>query len=244
MRSISISIICIFCITNLFGQANNANLTITQLQGHFYIYESYNTWKGNRIGANAMYLVTDSGVVLFDTPWDSTQFLPLLDSIQARHNKKVMLCIATHFHEDRTGGLAFYSSRNIKTYTTAYTDELSKSKGMKRAKFTIEKDTTFTVGQYSFQTFYPGKGHAPDNIVIWFVKQKILYGGCLIKSVDDTTLGNLSDASVTDYATTVKKVMDKYKAPAFVITGHGNYENTNSLKHTFKMAKKLSKQKK
>lgn len=239
MRSITIAIICIFYMAKSFGQTSNVNLKITHLTGDFYIYESYNYWKGNRIGANAMYLVTDNGVVLFDTPWDSTQFQRLLDSIKVRHNKEVVLCIATHFHEDRTGGLEYYSRKNIKTYTTVFTDEMSKVNGKKRAVFLMEKDTVFNVGQYTFQTFYPGKGHAPDNIIIWFEKEKILYGGCLVKSVNDEDLGNLTDASVADYATTIKNVQQKCRKPKYIITGHDDYKSKNALKHTLKMAEKL-----
>ena len=239
MRTIISFLICFFYLAKLSAQTNNDILKISHLKGDFYIFETYNYYKGTRIGANAMYLVTDSGVVMFDTPWDSTQFQPLLDSIKAKHNKNVVLCFATHFHEDRTGGLEYYRQKNIKTYTTFFTDSMSKKKGMKRAEFLIKKDTVFTVANYSFQTIYPGKGHAPDNIVIWFEKEKILYGGCLIKSVDDKTLGNLSDASVTDYAATIKNVQQKCKRPKYIITGHNDYKSKKSLKHTLKMAEKL-----
>jgi metallo-beta-lactamase class B len=186
-----------------------------------------------------MYLITDNGAILFDTPWDTTQFQPLLDSIKAKHNKNAVLCIATHFHEDRTGGLEYYKQWGIKTYTTRQTDELSSKRGMKKAEFLIATDTFFRVAQYSFQTYFPGHGHAPDNIVIWFEKEKILYGGCLIKSVEDDNLGNLSDASVKDYAATLKNVQNKCKSPEYIITGHGDWTSTKSLDHTFKMAQKL-----
>ncbi len=239
MRHIKIAVVLLFCLSSACAQNDHPNLKISPLTGNFYIYESYNYYKGDRIGANAMYLVTGNGVVLFDTPWDSTQFQPLLDSIKARHNKEVVLCIATHFHEDRTGGLEFYRQRNIKTYTTFFTDSMSAKKGMKRAEFLMGKDTIFNVGQYSFETFYPGKGHAPDNIVVWFKKEKILYGGCLIKSVDDENLGNLSDASETDYAATVLKLKQKCKRPKFIITGHGSFQSLKSVNHTLKMAEKL-----
>ncbi len=241
MHLITTAIISIFCLSNSFAQNNAPNLKISPLTGDFYIYESYNYWKGNRISANAMYLVTNNGVVLFDTPWDSTQFQPLLDSIKARHNKEVVLCIATHFHEDRTGGLEYYTRKNIKTYTTVFTDEISKVNRKKRAQFLMEKDTVFNVGQYSFQTYYPGKGHASDNIIIWFEKEKILYGGCLVKSVKDENLGNLSDASVADYPTTIKNVQQKCKNPKYIITGHDEYKSKKSLKHTLKMAEKLKR---
>ena len=239
MRTIISILICFFYLAKLFAQTNNDNLKISHLKGDFYIFETYNYYKGSRIGANAMYLVTDSGVVMFDTPWDSTQFQPLLDSIKAKHNKNVVLCFATHFHEDRTGGLEYYRQKNIKTYTTFFTDSMSKKKGMKRAEFLMKNDTVFNIANYSFQTFYPGKGHAPDNIVIWFEKEKILHGGCLIKSVDDKTLGNLSDASIPDYATTIKNVQQKCKGFKYIITGHNDYKSKKSLKHTLKMAEKL-----
>ena len=186
-----------------------------------------------------MYVVTKDGVVMFDTPWDTTQFQPLLDSINVKHNKKVILCIATHFHEDRTGGLEYYRQGGIKTYTTRQADELSQKRGMKRAEFLIDTDTVFTVGQYSFQTYFPGQGHTPDNIVVWFEKEKILYGGCLIKSVGDRDLGNLSDANVKEYATTVKNVQGKCKNPKYIITGHGDWTSTKSLNQTLKMAEEI-----
>ena len=103
----------------------------------------------------------------------------------------------------------------------------------------MEKDTVFSVAQYSFEIYYPGKGHAPDNIVVWFEKQKILYGGCLVKSTEDNTLGNLSDASIPDYANSIKNVLAKCRKPRYIITGHGSYNSKKSLKHTLKMAETL-----
>ena len=84
-----------------------------------------------------------------------------------------------------------------------------------------------------------GPGHAPDNIVIWFEKEKILYGGCLIKSIEDTTLGNLSDADIKAYATTIENVQRTCKKPKHIITGHNDWTNTKSLKHTLEMARQL-----
>jgi metallo-beta-lactamase class B len=186
-----------------------------------------------------MYLVSDEGVVMFDTQWDTTQFQPMLDSITARHNKNVIMSFATHFHEDRTGGLAYYRQKRIKTYTTKKTDELSASRGMKRAEFLMEKDTTFNIGGYLFRVIYPGEGHAPDNIVIWFEEEKILYGGCLVKSTADKSLGNLGDANVKEYAATIRKVINECRDPEFVIPGHNSWADPGSLRHTLEMAEEL-----
>jgi len=241
MRSIITTVICFFLFSNAFGQTADSSLKISHLTGDFYVFTTFNLYNGHRIPANGTYLVTNKGVVMFDSPWDTTQFQPLLDSIRLKHNKNVIMCFATHFHDDRTGGLEYYKAQGIKTYTTQQTDKLSKERGKKRAEFLIDKDTVFTIGQYSFQTYFPGPGHAPDNIVIWFEKEKFLYGGCLIKSTEDDNLGYLGDANVSEYATTIKNVQKKCKAPKFVIPGHGDWSNTESLNHTLEMAEQLRK---
>lgn len=239
MRIIILTIIFIFSITNIFAQTTDAKLKISHLTGGFYIYTTYNVYEGSKIPANGMYLITNNGIVLFDTPWDTTQFQPLLDSIKLRHNKNVTMCIATHWHSDRTEGLEYYSSKGIETYTTVLTDELSKKNNKKRAENLIEKDTIFNVGQYSFEIYYPGQGHTADNIVIWFNKEKILYGGCLIKGADAENLGYLGDANVIEYYATLKKVAQKCQNPKFIVVSHSDWNNINSLKHSIKLAKKL-----
>ena len=241
MRKIVLTVTFILSLSNIFGQTEEAKLKISHLTGDFYIYTTYSSYEGEQVPANGMYLVTNNGVVLFDTPWDTTQFQPLLDSIKLRHNKNVDVCIATHWHSDRTEGLEYYKQKGIKTYTTVLTDELSKKNNKKRAVFLLTKDTIFNVGQYFFETYYPGQGHTADNIVVWFNKEKILYGGCLIKGADTKNLGYLGDANVTEYENTLKNVQKKYPNPRYIIISHSDWNNINSLKHSIKMAKKLKK---
>lgn len=244
MRTIILVTVFIFSLTNIFAQKDNTKLKISHLTGDFYIYTTYNTYEESKIPANGMYLVTNDGVVMFDTPWDTTQFQPLLDSIKLRHNKNVLMCFATHWHSDKTAGLEYYRQQGIKTYTTILTDELSKKNDKKRGEFLMANDTTFHAGQYAFETYYPGQGHTTDNIIIWFKKEKILYGGCLIKGVDDETLGYLGDANVMEYETTLKNVQQKCRKPKFIIIAHSDWKNTNSLKHSIEMAKELKKKNK
>ena len=241
MRIIILILTLVFSLTNIFAQAEKEKLKISPLTGDFYIYTTYNTYKESQIPANGMYLVTNNGVVMFDTPWDTTQFQTLLDSIKLKHNKTVVMCFATHWHSDKTAGLEYYRQQGIKTYTTTLTDELSKKNNKKRAEFLMAKDTVFNTGQYTFETYYPGEGHTADNIVIWFKKEKILYGGCLIKGADDENLGYLGDANVTAYASTLQKVQKKCRKPKFIIVAHSDWKNINSLKHSLLMAKELKK---
>ncbi|MBI3233385.1 MAG: subclass B1 metallo-beta-lactamase [Bacteroidetes bacterium] len=175
--------------------------------------------------------------MLFDTPWDTAQFQPLLDSIMMRHQKNVIMCLATHSHEDRTGGLDYYKHQNIKTYTTKYTDQICQQTNQKRAENLIVNDTTFTIGQYTFQTYFAGAGHTPDNIVIWVDKEKILYGGCLIKSTEAIDLGNLNDAKPDEWFFTLERIKTKFGKPTYIIPGHQSWSSNKSIEHTQKLIK-------
>lgn len=229
-------------MNSAIGQRNDQKLVITHLRDNFYIYTTYNLYNGNKVPSNGLYILTSKGTVLIDSPWDTTQFQPLLDSIRIRHHQHVVMCIATHFHDDRTAGLEFYRKQGIQTYTTIKTDQYSKERGKKRAEFLISEDTVFNVGEQSFQTYFPGEGHTRDNIVIWFNKQRILYGGCLIKSTEDDNLGYLGDANTNEYANSIRNIIRKYKRQKYVIPGHGDWRNKRSLKHTLAMARKFKHQ--
>jgi metallo-beta-lactamase class B len=225
------------------AQSGPPPLSIEHLTGDFYVYTTYGLYGKEYFPSNSMYLVTSKGVVMFDTPWDSAHFQPLLDSIQQRHHQKVVLCIATHFHEDRTGGLTFLQSKGVKTYSSFQTLELCKQRNEPQAAFYFTKDTTFTIGNHRFQTYYPGAGHAPDNILIWFSKESILYGGCFIKSTEATSLGNLSDANPAAWLTNVEKVTKAFPHPQYVIPGHQDWRNNQSLSYTLKLLKEQAAKK-
>ncbi|MFZ4056506.1 MAG: BlaB/IND/MUS family subclass B1 metallo-beta-lactamase [Ferruginibacter sp.] len=236
-----ISLLLFIGYLQIFAQTENPKLKIEQLTGNFFVYTTYNTYQDSQVPANGMYLVTNEGVVMFDTPWDTTQFQPLLDSIKFKHHKKVVLCFATHWHSDKTAGLEYYNQLGIKTYTTVLTDALSKKNDKKRAQFLMQKDTVFNIAQYSFETYFPGEGHTKDNIIIWFKNEKILYGGCLIKGADADDLGYLDDGNKKAYETTLKRVQKKCKDPKFIVIAHSDWRNIGSLKHSLKMAKALKK---
>ena len=235
MRKLASIILFLVAVSNSFGQSKNSPLQISHLTGDFYVYRTFNDYKGNKISANALYLVTDKGVVLFDAPWDKTQFQPLLDSIKAKHNKDFVMLFATHSHEDRAGGFDFYKKKGIKTYSIKLTDDILKKSKEPRAKFIIPNDTTFTVGQHKFEVYYPGKGHAPDNIVVWFDKEKVLYGGCFVKSADAQDLGYLGDSDVKEWKKSISNIKTKFKNPKFIIPGHDDWKNIESLNHTGKL---------
>ena len=232
--AILVSLVCLFHLIS-FAQLSKPALRIRHLVDSFYTYVSYGEYNGQNYPANAMYMVTDDGVVLFDTPWGEVYYQALLDSIQIRHGKKVVMCISTHYHEDRTGGLTYYNSKGIETYTTWLTDSLSVVNKQNLATHHFTGDTTFTIGGHSFEAFYPGPGHTQDNIVLWFPKQKILYGGCFIKSASETDLGNIKSANIKEWGNSIRRLQNHIGKPAYIIVGHNDFTNLNSLAHTLEL---------
>jgi metallo-beta-lactamase class B len=227
--------------TSLLAQENSKGMVISHLTDNFYVYVTYRMVSDQPFPSNSMYLVTDKGVVMFDTPWDTTQFQPLLDSIEHRHHQHVIMCISTHFHADRTAGLAFLKSKGIATYSSKLTYDLCKKRNEQQAQYFFSDDTMFKIGDYSFETFYAGPGHTADNLVLWFGKYKILYCGCLVKSTENKGLGNIDDANITAWPNTIKKVMKKFPHPKYVIPGHFAWGGEEELVYTLKLLQEYKK---
>jgi len=210
-------------------------LTISHLIDNFYVYTTYKPVNGSPFPSNSMFIVTEDGIVLIDTPWDTTQTKPLLDTLKRRYDKPIRMCLVTHFHDDRTAGLEILNQHGIKTYSSWQTDSISQQKSEKRATFHWAGDTTFTIGKLTFETFYPGEGHTKDNLVVWFPKEKILYGGCLVKSTDAQGLGNTADANLNAWPISIQRLIKKYRAIKYVIPGHRRWGSKRLLTHTMKL---------
>jgi metallo-beta-lactamase class B len=211
---------------------------ITHLRGDYYIYTTWQDINGKPFPANGLYIVAATGIVFIDSPWDTAQAAPLLDSVERRHHKKVTACIATHYHGDRTGSLSIFQARGIKTYSSYMTYKLCKEHHEPQAQYYFVGDTTFNFGDHLLETFYPGPGHTNDNIVVWCADEKILYGGCFIKSCEADDIGNIADANLNEWPKSVAKVKERFPKPAFIIPGHQAWNCAKALEHTLKLIKK------
>jgi len=214
------------------AQGKGHALKIRQLTKDAFVFTTWQDIKGQPYPSNGMYVVTKAGVVMIDTPWDTSQFQPLLDSIRTRHKARVVMCLATHWHDDRTNGLTYYRGQGIRTYTTLMTDVLSDKNGNARAEFLVTKDTGFVVGGVRFELFYPGVGHTPDNIVVWFGATRTLYGGCFLKSLEAEDMGNLANADIYAWVNSIRKVRTRFGKAVFVVPGHLAWGGDGLLDHT------------
>lgn len=222
---------CSFMASYCFAQHP---LKIHKVSKHCYVYTTYRDLGTLRFPSNGMFIIHDGQALIIDTPWDTTHFQSLLDSISLYQAEPVAV-ISTHFHDDRTAGLEYYQSKKIPTYSTSYTKSLCVAKGEKQAAFTFSSDTIFRVGHLQVQTFYPGQGHSPDNIVVYIPEDKVLFGGCLVKSYESTSLGNLSDANTEEWPASLTKVLNQFKEIDITVPGHQDWGQPHSIKKSLEL---------
>ena len=210
------------------------------LNSKLYLYKTFGVFGGKEYSTNALYLITKKGVVLFDVPWQKTQYQSLMDTIKKRHNLPVIAVFATHSHADRAGDLSFYNNKGIKTYATAKTNELLKKEGKATSNNLIKTGKKYKIGGEEFIVDFLGEGHTADNVVVWFPKYNVLDGGCLVKSSSAVDLGYTGEANIQQWPLTMKNLQAKYPSSAKVIPGHDEWKGNDHVKHTLELLHKQS----
>lgn len=94
-----------------------------------------------------------------------------------------------------------------------------------------------TFGKEEVEIYYPGETHSPDNLVVYLPKYNVLFGGCMIKSMESNDLGNTADANLKEWPISVNRVLEKYKDAEVVVPGHGRWGSINLIGHTLQLCR-------
>ncbi len=215
----------------------NAQLDIQQVNDSAYVYTTYQNFGGSPFPSNSMYVLTSEGILMIDTPWDTTQLTPLLEHMQETHGILPVMSISTHFHNDRTGCVNRMGKLGIKTFASVQTQELCVKYGEQCPEYPMEVNQQHQIGDVGFEVIYLGGGHAPDNLLIWFPRWNLLYGGCFVKSFEAQSLGYIGDADINNWLKAAKKIRRKYKKAKTVITGHEAWNDLDSVDRTIELLK-------
>jgi metallo-beta-lactamase class B len=159
----------------------------------------------------------------------------LLRCIKKKFNRKVTKVIVSHFHEDSSGGLQETSKQGITSYGLNKTRELLKSRN-KNIDIVFKDSLKIPLQTTDIQLFYLGAGHSVDNIVTWIPGEKILFGGCLLKSTSVRDKGNINDADIAAWPITVRKVKTRFRDAKIVIPGHSTIGDSTIFDHTIRIA--------
>lgn len=208
------------------------DLVITELAQNVYQHTSYfksETW--GKVPSNGMVVINHNEAVVIDTPVDDKSATELIKWIEMTSNAKTLAVVSTHFHEDTLGGTAAFQHVNIPTFASLKTLELAKGKYSALPKFGFENSLRIDVGDSYVEVKFLGEGHTKDNVVAYYPAENVLFGGCLVKELD-AKKGNLDDANVEAWSTTIDQVMKTYPNAKIVIPGHGQAGDQTLLHYT------------
>ncbi len=228
-----------------FAQAQSSSkpkLTVTPLNDRVYVHTTYGIYQKKPVPANGLIIKTNDGIVLVDTGWDTKEDTDntrqLLQWVADSLHQPVRLCIVTHAHDDRVGGISELRKAGVRIISTPLTAQKSVKLGYEAPEGILPADTTLLVGQEPIRCYFPGEGHTSDNIVVWLPNQQILHGGCFVKSVAAFGMGNIADANLNEWANSVRRVMRQFGTAKVVVPGHEEWGDTQSLVHTLQLLKK------
>ncbi|MBC8043872.1 MAG: subclass B1 metallo-beta-lactamase [Rhizobacter sp.] len=227
----------------------DSSFSVSEISTGVYVHTSYQRYNGAMFPSNGLIVDAGNEVVLIDTAWDTlggdmSQTKQLAMWIDANLKKKISLCIVSHAHSDRIGGISVLTGRGAKVLSTRRTAERAVARGYEKPEAVLPDDTTFTRGNVQIECFFPGEGHTADNIVVWLPEQKILYGGCFVKSTEARDLGNLADANPAAWSASLRRVIEKFPSPKIVVPGHQAWDDAGSLQHTLRLLEKFVSPKK
>jgi metallo-beta-lactamase class B len=196
----------------------------------------------------------DGSLVICSSPFDTQAARAMVAWLRATFRPPRIIAINTHFHLDGTAGNHAYDEANVETYASDATQALLIERGASlrdesAASFTdarmrarVERTrivpATYTFAPHDGMHFkiadepvhvvHPGPAHSPDNVVVYFPRRGVLFGGCMIKTGD--SIGYLGDADLTRWEAAVRK-LEEMKARV-VVPGHGATGGRELLQNT------------
>ena len=210
-------------------------ITLKQLSENTFIHTSYlQTDDFGLVPCNGLVIRNGQQALVFDTPTDDKGAKELIRLVQDSLHCKIVMVIPTHFHNDCLGGLQAFHDAGIPSIANELTLELAKNSQVTIPEFSFHKSFTFKVGQEKVLIKFLGQGHTRDNVVGYFPKEKVLFGGCLIKELG-ASKGFLGDANVNEWPATVAKVKKAFPRVKWVVPGHGDAGDASLLDYTRKL---------
>jgi metallo-beta-lactamase class B len=218
-------------IVSLVAGTNGAgNVEIESIAPTLYVHRSTDA---KAIPSNGMVAVTGGGLLLVDTAWTDTQTEAVLKWGDDYFRRPWIGAVITHDHNDRAGGLAALERRHIPVAAVDLTVAKMAKRGVRGVTTLFSARGGVFKDPRGFEAFYPGPGHASDNIVVHF--PGLLYGGCLVKSTEAKDLGFTGDADVRAWPAALRSVGERYK-DATIVPGHGPVDRAGeALKHTLEL---------
>jgi metallo-beta-lactamase class B len=213
---------------------------LIRLNDHAYIHVSCSTIPGfGRVASNGLIFINKGKAFLFDTPTSDSLTEVLVRYLEDSMKLKITGFVPNHWHSDCMGGLGYLQARHIKSYANRLTVEQAKIQGLPVPDQAFDDSLHLNLDRKDILCFYPGPAHSTDNIAVWIPSEKILFAGCMVKSMDSKNLGNTADGDPQEYPETIKRLKARFPEAKIVIPGHGAYGGPELITHTLELTGNL-----
>ncbi len=231
------------CRSEMNAQPENSvtwlseDLELIRISPNAYIHVSYASLEGyGRVGANGVVFVSGNEAFLFDTPWNDSLTMLLYSWITNSMNLKLAGFVPNHWHADCMGGLGYLQSQHVDSWANQQTIDIARSGNLPVPGHGFLDSLQLKAGDKIISCYYPGPAHTMDNIVVWIPSEKILFAGCMIKSISSVNLGNVVDGDLSAYPQTLKTLLKRFSDAGIVIPGHGAWGGMDLVTHTLELA--------
>ena len=184
--------------------------------------------------SNGLVVRDGDGLLLVDPAWGPENTTALLAAIEAEIGLPVRRAISTHFHDDRVAGADVLRAAGVAVYATPLTRRLAAEEGNAVPAEVLDglDEAGAAVRLGPVEVFYPGAGHAPDNLVVYVPAAAVLFGGCAVHEASRETAGNVEDADLDAWPDAIRRVQARYPDAEVVVPGHGAPGGLELLDHS------------
>lgn len=211
------------------------DLRVEEIRPGLWLHTSWGVLDdGSRFPSNGLVVEAGDSLVLIDTAWGEPETERLLAWIDTAFAAPLRGAVVTHWHDDRTAGIGALRRRGIPVRGHPLTARLTAEKGAPAPDALAGLDAPGSaVAVGGVEVFFPGPGHTFDNVMVWVPSAGALFGGCAVRELATTSLGNTADGDLREWPVSIERARARYgSAVSVVVPGHGSPGGADLLEHT------------
>ena len=187
--------------------------------------------------SNAGFVVTGEGVVVFDALGTPALGEAMVAAIRSVTKQPIRRVVVSHYHADHVYGLQalkgagaeIWAHRLAEQYFTSGLAEerleqrkrdlfpwVDENTRIVRPDVWLEGDADFRLGGVTFRVLYSGGAHAPEDLLMFVVEERVLFAGDLLFAGRVPFVGNADSRGWLRAMDTIIPLQ-----PVVVVPGHG-----------------------
>jgi glyoxylase-like metal-dependent hydrolase (beta-lactamase superfamily II) len=178
-------------------------LPVEQISAHAYYVRGMPGMATENEGfiSNAGFVVTDEGVVVFDSLGTPSLAWALRQKIREITDQPVVKVVVSHYHADHVYGLQVFKDEGAEILAPRgaydYLESAAAAERLDERRFSldpwvndntrlvrpdrlIEREYLFTLGGIDFQVNYLGSAHSDGDMTLYVVQDRVLFSGDII----------------------------------------------------------------